>query len=70
MHPTSPWLDIHRPSGPQPHAPLVPTGVDEPTAVPPTDEASRTNPWENVEAATRPSRTTVESPSSDRSADD
>jgi hypothetical protein len=71
MKPTSPWLDVHRPSGPQPHVPII-VAADEtdPTSESTADSESRTNPWENVESATRPSQSSVDLPSPDQPADD
>ena len=71
MEPTSPWLDIHRPSGPQPHVPIIAAGDEnDSTAEPTADSESKTNPWENIESATRPSQSSVDLPSPDQPADD
>jgi hypothetical protein len=73
----SPWLDVHRSSrAPRSHAQeSEETDVsdgDESTEERATDSdtAATTNPWDDVEAARRPSQTAVDLPSPDQPADD
>lgn len=77
MEPSSPWLDIHRASGQQRTAdesPSTECDSDEKAsdkAVTADGETeARTNPWDGVESARRPSQTNVALPSPDQPADD
>ena len=70
----SPWLDVHRSSRvPRSHTQESDESEEDESTeekVTDSDTAATTNPWDDVEAARRPSQTAVDLPSPDQPADD
>jgi hypothetical protein len=78
MDPSSPWLDIHRPTGPRrTHGDAdedseseSESESDDDSAVGNSETEAKSNPWDGVDARRRPSQSSVDLPSPDQPADD